>query len=61
MVGLKDVEISLKGYRIAKVMCVDDANIGLKDVRIVDVVQVIFFLWQLCKRFIANFELLLVA
>jgi hypothetical protein len=38
VVGLKDVEISLKGFGIVEIMCVNDANSGLIFFGIVDVV-----------------------
>jgi hypothetical protein len=62
VVGLKDVEISLKGSKIVEVMCANDANIGLNNFGIVDVVQVnLFSRLTFVKGQKASFELLFVA
>ncbi len=60
VVGLKDVNISLKGSGIVEVVCADDANIGLNNFGIVDVVHVIFFSRvTFVKGLEVSFELLL--
>ncbi len=60
MVGLKDVDISLKGFGIAEVVCANDVDIGLNDFGTADVVQVNLFSKVIfVKGLEASLELLL--
>jgi hypothetical protein len=60
VVGLKDVEISLKGSEIVEVMCADDATTGLKIFGTPDVVQInLFSRLTFVKGLEASFEFLL--